>query len=287
MSNEISTGAGAALGAWKSGSLLLVAALLGLPARAQATTHDVAIQFFRYTGSHIVIAVGDTVRWSNLDGIQHSSTEGTDLVLNGNEAWHHLFNPGSPSFSVTFDAAFLAANPRPDNHYAYFCVPHPGMQGSVRVVDGPGTPFCFCSPNGPCFNPDYGAGCINSDGNRGARMLAQGSASASADDLQLVIDLLPANKLCLLIRGMTSIPPTVLGDGWRCVGSPFYRMGGQSSGPGGMIVRGPGIVASTASSALPISSGETWHFQVWYRDSYSPCAINSNVSNAYTVAFVP
>ncbi len=50
---------------------------------------------------------------------------------------------------------------------------------------------------------------------------------------------------------------------------------------------GPGIVAGTAASHAPIAVGETWHFQLWYRDTVSACGHATNVSNGYSVTFVP
>jgi plastocyanin len=262
---------------------------LAFAAPARANTIDVAIQNFQFTGQHLTIQLGDTVRWTNMDGTTHSATEGTDFVLNGNEAFHHPFPPGSPPASTTFDAAFLAAYPRVGNRYDYFCVPHgSAMTGSITVYSGPGEYFCFCSPLGPCSNRDYGAGCSNSNpGYRGARMTGTGSASVGLDDLQLIVDLLPQNKTCLPFRGTSLIGQTPMGEGWRCIGPPLRRFPVQDSGSSGSIVIGPGIVAGSAGGPAPISSGQTWLFQVWYRDAVSPCGHATNVSNGYSIAFVP
>jgi len=261
--------------------------LLAVPARANVI--DVEVRNFGFNGEHITIEVGDTVRWTNYDGTSHSATEGTDFVLNGNEAFHNNLPTGQPK-TVTFDAAFLAQWPRPGNRYDYFCVPHGGaMRGSITVVAAdPGDFFCFCAPFGPCSNRDYGAGCSNSNGTfRGARMIGGGSASVAADDLVLTVDLLPPNKTCLPFRGMNLVGQTQMGEGWRCVGSPFYRLPASNSGASGVVTIGPGIVATTASGTHPILAGQTWHFQVWYRDAMSPCGNATNVSNGYAVGFVP
>jgi plastocyanin len=266
---------------------IALGAVLALP--GHANTIDVDIQYFQFTGQYLTIAVGDTVRWTNRDPTTHSATEGTDFVLNGNEAFHHMFSPGSPSQSTTFDAAFLAANPRPGNRYDYFCVPHgAAMTGAITVTSGPGTFFCFCAPIGPCSNRDYGAGCSNSNpGYRGGRMIGGGSASVAADDLTLAVDLLPANKTCLPFRGTSLTGQMQMGEGWRCIAGPLQRMAILDSGPAGVVTIGPGIVASTAASNDPIAVGETWHFQLWYRDAVSPCGNATNVSNGYSVTFVP
>jgi len=260
--------------------------LLGLGSPAQADTIEVRIQTFQFTGQHLTIQLGDTVRWTAFES-GHTTTEGTDLILDGDEAWHHVM-PNGTSFSVTFDAAFLAANPRVGNVYWYFCVPHgAAMRGSIKVVSGPGVPFCFCSPFGPCSNRDYGAGCVNSTSTRGARMLGSGSTSVAADDLQLTVDLLPPNRSCLLVRGKTQIAQTQIGEGWRCIGAPFFRMGSGSTGANGVFTRGPGIVLASHAKKPLIRSGETWKFQLWYRDSAIGCGETSNISNGYAVTFTP
>jgi plastocyanin len=266
---------------------LTLAAALALAPGARASVIDVSIQFFQFTGQHLTIELGDTVRWTNLDSGTHTTTEGTDLIVNGNEAWHHVLPPGSQPFSVTFDAAFLAANPRLGNRYDYFCAIHTAMRGSITVVDGPGLPFCFCSPLGPCSNRDYGAGCTWVGNDRGGRLLASGSSSVAADDLVLRTDLLPPNRACLYFRGTSQLGQTPMGEGWRCIGGPLLRFGAQVSSPNGVLALGPGIVASTASSSAPILAGQTWYFQAWYRDPGGACGDSTNVSNGYELPFTP
>jgi len=269
--------------------LAAISAATGLAGNGRAADIEVLIQNFQFTGQHLTIEVGDTVRWTNLDGAYHTATEGTDLVLDGDEAFHHSLPSGSPPASTTFDAAFLAANPRPGNRYDYFCVPHAGpMRGSITVTSGPGDFFCFCAPLGPCSNRDYGAGCSNSNlGYRGARMIGAGSASVASDDLVLRVDLLPPNKTCLPFRGMNGIGQVQMGEGWRCIGGPLFRLPLQNSGSLGQIDVGPGLVAASAPGNGPMSAGQTWRFQVWYRDLPSPCGNATNVSNGYAVLFVP
>jgi plastocyanin len=263
---------------------ILPLALLGLSSPVRAETVDVSIAQFQFTGQHLTIQLGDTVRWTAIQG-GHTTTEGTDLVLDGDEAWHEPMAVGEV-FSVTFNAAFLAANPRPGNEYWYFCVPHGGgMRGSIKVVTGPGLPFCFCAPDHPCSNRDYGAGCVNSTMTRGARMLGSGTASMAADDLVLTVDLLPANKPCVLIMGQSLLAQTQFSGGWRCIGSPFYRNSAGLSAANGVLVQGPGLILSGPGGMRRLQAGETWRFQLLYRDSAIGCGETSNVSNGYAVTF--
>jgi plastocyanin len=265
---------------------LLVLAILART--GSASTIDVKIQGFAFNGQNITISVGDTVRWMNLDSLTHTVTEGFVHPVNGSELFNHSFPPGSQSFSVTFDSAFLAAHPMPGNTYHYFCIPHgTGMVGSITVDTGPGSLYCFCVPFPACGNIDAGAGCPNSSNYYGARMQGAGTASAGADDLKLVVDHLPANKSALVLRGTAQTPQSLFYDGYLCTGGSLFRFHVQNTGASGILVQGPGVVASTSASASPILAGQTWNFQCYYRDTISPCGHQVNISNGYSVTFTP
>lgn len=271
--------------------------LVALAAQARAGIVDVNIQGFGFNGQHLTIALGDTVRWRQLDNTTHTVSEGTDLIVNGNEAFHNSFpsaatNP--PAFSVTFDAAFLAAHPRAGNRYDYFCVPHATfMRGSVTVDTGPGTPFCFCAqPQCPGINADAGAGCGNAATVfNGARMMGSGTSTVSSDDLVLTIDRLPANSAALLFRSTSAnaATPLLFYDGLLCLQAPFTRTRVLPSNAAGVVQFGPGLAAATSTTLRPIQVGETWHFQVWYAEApgLGNCGMGSNVSSGYTVTFAP
>ncbi|MEO0652081.1 MAG: plastocyanin/azurin family copper-binding protein [Planctomycetota bacterium] len=132
-------------------SHLLPAALLALaPSLAAQTTHDVFLFNTEFAPENVTIQVGDTVRWLWVGGF-HNVVSGVGGAADGS------FSSGNPSisappFSVTFDAAFLAANPMPGNVYDYYCVVHlPGMTGTVTVETGAVGSF---QPYGSGLNPD-------------------------------------------------------------------------------------------------------------------------------------
>ena len=132
--------------------LISLFALHSSSAEAQ-TVHIVNQAGVSFSPANVTVKAGDTVRWVWSNG-NHTVTEGTDGIVNGNEAFHSALNAGTSTFEVTFDSAFLAANPRTDNTYHYFCVPHFtlfDMKGKVVVVT-PWTDLGFAKP-GTSGNP--------------------------------------------------------------------------------------------------------------------------------------
>jgi hypothetical protein len=76
-------------------------------------------------------------------------------------------------------------------------------------------------------------------------------------------------------------------DGYLCTSGTLYRFHVMNSGAGGTVTQGPGNVAQSSTSAAPILAGQTWNFQCYYRDLLSPCNNKVNISNGYSVTFVP
>jgi len=113
-------------------------------------THDVLADGFDFIPKDITIDVGDTVRWTWGLGL-HDVESGVGGIADG------IFDSGAPiilpghTFSVTFDAAFVAANPVPGDVYNYYCTIHVpmGMEGSVTVNTLPSiTPYGCLNPAG-------------------------------------------------------------------------------------------------------------------------------------------
>lgn len=88
-----------------------------------------------FTPADVTINMGDTVRWEWAAG-EHNVVAGTYDVLEP-----EIFDSGDPTsdtstvFEVTFDEAFLEANPKEGDVYDYVCEVHPpNMVGTVTVV---------------------------------------------------------------------------------------------------------------------------------------------------------
>ncbi len=132
-------------------SLAALGAAVALAAGANAqNTVQIDLQTISFSPANVTIQVGDTVRWVWQIGL-HDVKSGSNFTPDG------IFDSGTPvpspaTFEVTFDAAFLAANPMAGNAYDYYCTVHQfaNMQGTVTVNQGGGsvTPY-----NGTGINP--------------------------------------------------------------------------------------------------------------------------------------
>ena len=89
----------------------------GPAAAADAPTRDVAIPGKAYEPARITVLAGTTVTWRNGDSLNHTVTAESDAFDSGYVA------PGG-SFSFTFAK---------QGHYAYHCLIHKFMKGSVDV----------------------------------------------------------------------------------------------------------------------------------------------------------
>lgn len=103
--------------------------LLAGAATAQ-NNHQVELINNQFMPSDLIINEGDTVTWTWANGIHNVNTTSG------------AFTSGAPvatpnSFSQTFDAAFVGANPVAGGVYDYHCDLHValGMVGSITVVD--------------------------------------------------------------------------------------------------------------------------------------------------------
>lgn len=94
------------------------------PVYAQADTVDVSIADFAFDPAEVTIAVGTTVRWTNLDIIPHTSTSNDGL-------WDSGILGAGGTFLFTFTAV---------GEYGYFCAIHPEMEGTVLVTAVTDTP---------------------------------------------------------------------------------------------------------------------------------------------------
>lgn len=263
--------------------VLLAALLSAAPASAETVVVQ-QIGFF-FSPREIVVQPGDSVRFVWTSGT-HTVTEGTDGIVNGNEAFTSSLTSGVSSYTVTFTDAFLAANPRAGDRYQYFCAPHFSIQmnGVVQVArPAPGAAGCFGSVAAcPCGNGSAApVGCLNSVAT-GGRLAAFGAARTTADTLQLSITGLPEGNNVLFYQGASSTAGAVFGDGVRCAGGTLVRLGVKTVSFG--VARYPETGDAGVALRGLVPPGATRVYQGWYRDGAGVCGgTSTNFTNSYAV----
>lgn len=101
--------------------ILMVSTVLS-SAEVHAQSASVAIQNFSFVPPTMMVPVGATVTWTNMDSVGHTTTSDTGVWNSG------ALNPGA-SFQHTFNTP---------GTYTYHCMIHPYMHGTL-VVQGAGT----------------------------------------------------------------------------------------------------------------------------------------------------
>ena len=290
--------------------------LLATPATAQSTI-DVQSINLSFVPADITINVGDTVRWTFVSGGSHTVTEGLGPFPDGSEAFGSFLEVSVPVFELTFDEAFLQANPRPGDVYDYYCIPHifAGMIGTITVLgnnaEGPGTSSCngdggdqMGCTDCPCNNnaaQGTVGGCLNSAGTS-TQLIASGSASVASADLRIEASGAPPFNSCQLTSGNAIAPANSSNpcfgldsgitsfalDGLRCAVQGVLRHGvrpSDANGEVGVTTNGWGTPNGFFNFGA-FTAGQTKHFQIIHRDDVSTvCMTGQNTSQAVSVTF--
>ena len=92
--------------------------------------------------------------------------------------------------------------------------------------------------------------------------------------------------MCLDFRGMNQIGRyNVAGGQFNSIG--MFDLNGRWTNPSGNSSIGSGFDVPTSlplTGTPTIQSGQTWHFQLWHRDTGTPMA-PQNFSNGWSVMF--
>jgi hypothetical protein len=164
-----------------------------------------------------------------------------------------------------------------------------GTVTGFQLVPGSSTAsYCFGDGSGnscPCGNiVGNQAGCQNSSGS-GALLSTIGSSSAAVDDLVMSVAGGPNGTPALLFAGTTQAGGgngTLFGDGLLCVGGQIQRQTVKILTATGDATWPSGLAATNGWVA-----GNVRNFQVWYRDTSSPCGTAFNLSQGVQVQYVP
>jgi hypothetical protein len=124
-----------------------------------------------------------------------------------------------------------------------------------------------------------------------ADLSASGSTLVAEDDVTLVAQRLPLNSFGVFLVGTTrALVPGYNGSvGALCLGGGIglYTRPGEvlSSGLAGELALGLDLASTPVpGGATSVMPGDTWHFQVWYRDTTLPGPV-SNFSSGLTLQF--
>jgi hypothetical protein len=152
---------------------------------------------------------------------------------------------------------------------------------------------CFGDGSGtacPCGNssaPGSQAGCANSLG-VGSTMRARGSSSLSNDTLILEGGALPPSSGLYFQGGSALLGGNgiAFGDGLRCLGGPYKRLGSKASPSGTSSYPDLGGGDLSVSVKGAILEPGTAHYQVWYRNAAAFCTpATFNYTNAVSIAW--
>ena len=127
---------------------------------------------------------------------------------------------------------------------------------------GPVQNVCITTPN------SVGAGAV---------MSWSGSPSHLANDLHLMTSGCPPGVLGIYFCG-TSQALVPVGNGFRCIANPATRLAVVQADGSGVADHDLDVTGT------PIDPGETWYFQLWYRDPAAGGA-NFDLSDALEVPF--
>lgn len=155
-------------------------------------------------------------------------------------------------------------------------------QGNVGLFI-PGTPTDLAAEviaPGGLFN-NYCSANPNSTGVP-AQITGLGSPYISDNDLRFEVIDLPVNVFgYFLVSSSTGFVPNFGGSsGNLCLGSPLVRFSGDVLNSGGSGEMTFAVDYDNLPQNLVFSPGDTWNFQLWYRDG-----LDSNTSEGVTVSF--
>jgi hypothetical protein len=139
-----------------------------------------------------------------------------------------------------------------------------------------------------CVPPTYCSGAPNSSG-PGGSIMALGSPELALNNLTLHATQLPPSQWSyfLMSQSQTSVPNFGGSQGVLCLGAPIVRLNMPGTGQVGQTTlsgeRSYTLDFLNLPQAIVFQPGETWNFQLWFRD-LNP-GPTSNTTNGVTVMF--
>lgn len=130
---------------------------------------------------------------------------------------------------------------------------------------------------------NYCAAAVNSTGSP-ASMGWMNSTSVAQNDFRLFATSCPPNQFAFFFYGVDEAYAP-LGDGFRCVKGPLYRLHVVQTGASGMPSWNLDVTNPPQPSGQ-ISAGETWYFSLWFRDPTGGPQ-GSNLADGLRATFCP
>lgn len=205
--------------------------------------------------------------------------------------WHtHDYCPPLDQCSPSFGACQTAQVCITNGTIMSYCHLCPGGMSAIAPIFHPETAAVMrwralqsCLPV-LCAGPqNYCTLSPNSYEPFGAAIESLGSNRISANDLQLLTNGVPPGTSAMYYYGQnaTSAP---FGNGFRCVGNPVFRLPVQVAGMFGEVHFLVNYAALPTGGS--ISAGETWNFQLWFRNPAGGGA-GFNLSDGLRIQFCP
>ncbi|MCB9906323.1 MAG: FG-GAP repeat protein [Planctomycetes bacterium] len=152
------------------------------------------------------------------------------------------------------------------------------LSGEVRILAG-------CRPQGTV----YCSPAVTNSTGFAATLLASGSAQVATNQLTLIAQEIPAGQFGYFLVGSNAgwVPNPAGSQGNLCLGGNLgrYNLGPQIqlAGPDGAFQLELDLQALPLPGSPPVTAGQTWYFQCWYRD-LDPIS-TSNFSDAVEILF--
>lgn len=108
---------------------VLILIILVCSSKVFSTTHNVSASDFSFSPANINVIVGDTVKWTRLNGTHTTTCDGTSGTTrpSGADAWNAALDAGSPVFVYVITVPGI---------YHYVCTPHaPSMAGNINAIE--------------------------------------------------------------------------------------------------------------------------------------------------------
>jgi len=216
------------------------------------------------------------------------SLTGMNFAATGNEVW---FTPSAPTNAGSYPV--LVVSGVSSNGTFISLTPPVGAGSGDVIVKIPGTAHSTISNAFPLnltgsTCPTPAAFCVaagNSYSPAGATMDFSGTTDISNNDFQLITYNIPPGKLTLYLYSQDQSQFLTFGNGFRCIGSPLFRVQPAVNADSFGQVFYP-LNLNTLPSGGQILAGQSWGFMAWYRDPPAGGAF-FNGSDALSTTWCP